>query len=41
CRACLTGNFAVKHIYESIYLLIISLVLLEWALRSIRKRMVA
>jgi ABC-type multidrug transport system permease subunit len=40
CRACLTGNFVVKHIYETIYLLIISFLLLEWALRSIRKRMV-
>jgi len=40
CRACLTGNFAVRHIYESIYLLIVSIILLEWALRSIRKRMV-
>lgn len=40
CRACLTGNFAVKHVYEAIYLLISSILLLEWALRSIRKRMV-
>ena len=40
CRACLTGNFAVRHIYESIYLLIVSIILLECALRSIRKRMV-
>ena len=41
CRACLTGNFAFRHLYETIYLLIISFVLLECALRSIRKRMVA
>ncbi len=40
CRAALTGNFAVRHIYESIYLGLISVVLLEWALRSIRARMV-
>lgn len=40
CRACLTGNFAVRHIYESFYLFLISLLLVEWALRSIRKRMV-
>ena len=39
-RACLNGNFAVRHIYETVYVLIISILLLEWALRSIRKRMV-
>lgn len=39
-RACLTGNFSIKHIYEAIYLFIVSSALLEWALRSIRKRMV-
>jgi lipooligosaccharide transport system permease protein len=39
-RACLNGNFNFRHIYETIYLVIISFLLLEWALRSIRKRMV-
>ncbi len=39
-RACLNGNFASRHVYESIYLLTASLLLLEWALRSVRKRMV-
>jgi lipooligosaccharide transport system permease protein len=39
-RACLTGNFFSRHIYEAIYLALISFTLLEWALRSIRKRMV-
>ncbi len=39
-RACLNGNFVVRHVYEAVYLLIISFLLLEWALRSIRKRMV-
>lgn len=39
-RACLTGNFSAKHIYEAIYLALISFTLLEWALRSIRRRMV-
>jgi lipooligosaccharide transport system permease protein len=39
-RACLNGNFSTKHIYESIYLLTVSVFLLEFALRSIRKRMV-
>ena len=39
-RACLNGNFSERHIYEALYLLIISFLLIEWALRSIRKRMV-
>jgi lipooligosaccharide transport system permease protein len=39
-RACLNGHFAARHIYETIYVLLISIVLLEWALRSLRKRMV-
>lgn len=39
-RACLSGKFSVKHFYEFIYLILISFSLLEWALRSIRKRMV-
>ncbi len=39
-RACLTGFFSARHIYEAIYLIVISLLLLEWSLRSIRKRMV-
>lgn len=40
CRACLTGNFAARHAYEMFYLFVISILLLEWALRSIKKRMV-
>jgi lipooligosaccharide transport system permease protein len=39
-RACLNGAFYLKHIYEFIYLIVISFLLLEWALRSLRKRMV-
>lgn len=39
-RAFLNGGFATRHIYETIYLILISLFLTEWALRSIRKRMV-
>jgi lipooligosaccharide transport system permease protein len=39
-RACLNGNFKFLHIYELIYLVLVSILLLEWALRSIRKRMV-
>ncbi len=39
-RFCLNGKFEPRLIYETIYLLLISLFLVEWALRSIRKRMV-
>ncbi len=39
-RACLTGIFSAKHVYEAIYLVVVSLFLLETALRGIRKRMV-
>lgn len=39
-RACLNENFASRHIYETIYLLAASLFFTEWALRSIRERMV-
>jgi lipooligosaccharide transport system permease protein len=39
-RACLNGNFGFRHVYETIYLVFVSFLLLEWALRSIRKRMV-
>lgn len=39
-RAFLSGNFQSRHIYEGVYLIITSLIFVEWALRSIRKRMV-
>lgn len=39
-RSFLNGTFAERHIYEAIYLLAITSLMLEWALRSIRKRMV-
>jgi lipooligosaccharide transport system permease protein len=39
-RACLNGNIEFRHAYETIYLLLVSFLFLEWALRSIRKRMV-
>lgn len=39
-RSCLNGNFGFRHIYETIYLSIISFWFLEWALRSINRRMV-
>ncbi|PYS21936.1 MAG: hypothetical protein DMF72_15420 [Acidobacteria bacterium] len=40
-RAFLTGRFASRHIYEAIYLIISAVVACEWAMRSLRKRMVA
>lgn len=39
-RAFLNGEFYQRHIFEGIYLTIISIIFVEWALRSIRKRMV-
>ncbi len=39
-RAFLNGVFFRRHLFEFAYLLIISLIFLEWALRSVRKRMV-
>ncbi len=39
-RATLTGQFMPRHIFEAIYLIVISLVLTEWAMRSLRRRMV-
>ncbi len=39
-RAFLNGGFEQRHLYEAIYLIIISIFLIEWALRSIRRRMV-
>lgn len=39
-RAFLSGNFEFRHIPEGIYVLVMSLIFVEWALRSIRKRMV-
>ena len=40
-RAFLTGRFLARHAYEGAYLLISALVACEWAMRSLRKRMVA
>jgi lipooligosaccharide transport system permease protein len=39
-RACLNGSFSTRHIYELIYVVAMAFVFLEWALRSLRKRMV-
>src|SRR5438105_4575017 len=40
-RAFLTGRFLVRHAYAAAYLLISALVACEWAMRSLRRRMVA
>ncbi len=40
-RACLTGKFFMRHLYELFYLLIMALIFVEWAMRSLRRRMVA
>src|SRR5438105_11503572 len=40
-RAFLTGRFLVRHAYEAAYLLISALIACEWAMRSLRRRMVA
>jgi lipooligosaccharide transport system permease protein len=40
-RACLTGRFLPGHLIEALYLLFTSLVFTEWAMRSLRRRMVA
>jgi lipooligosaccharide transport system permease protein len=40
-RAFLTGRFLPRHLYEAIYLVISAVVAVEWALRSLRRRMVA
>jgi lipooligosaccharide transport system permease protein len=40
-RAFLTGRLLTRHIYEAIYLVISAFVACEWAMRSLRKRMVA
>jgi lipooligosaccharide transport system permease protein len=40
-RAFLTGQFLTRHLYGAAYLLISAVVACEWAMRSLRKRMVA
>ena len=40
-RAFLTGRFLTRHLYEALYLVISAVVACEWAMRSLRKRMVA
>ena len=40
-RALLTGRFLSRHAYEAAYLVISAVVACEWAMRSLRQRMVA
>jgi lipooligosaccharide transport system permease protein len=40
-RAFLTSTFHLRHVFEVLYLLVSSLVCMEWAMRSLRRRMVA
>ena len=40
-RAFLTGRFLSRHAYDAVYLVISAVVACEWAMRSLRKRMVA
>ncbi len=40
-RALLTGRFLWRHAYEAVYLVISAVVACEWAMRSLRRRMVA
>lgn len=39
-RACLTGRFFLRHLYETLYLIIMASIFTEWAMRSLRRRMV-
>jgi lipooligosaccharide transport system permease protein len=40
-RAFLTGRFLSRHVYEAAYLLVFAVVACEWAMKSLRRRMVA
>ena len=40
-RAFLTGRFRAAHVFEALYLVISAVVACEWAMRSLRKRMVS
>lgn len=40
-RAFLVGTFARRHLFEAFYLLAASLIFAEWAMRSLRRRMVS
>jgi lipooligosaccharide transport system permease protein len=40
-RAFLTGQFLKRHLLEALYLLVMAILFTEWAMRSLRRRMVA
>jgi len=40
-RACITGRFHSRHVYESLYLVAMAGIFVEWAMRSLRRRMVS
>jgi len=40
-RACIIGRFQLHHLYESLYLLVMAGIFVEWAMRSLRRRMVS
>ncbi|HKS30102.1 MAG TPA: ABC transporter permease [Pyrinomonadaceae bacterium] len=40
-RALLTGQFFRRHLWEMLYLVVMALCFTEWAMRSLRRRMVA
>jgi lipooligosaccharide transport system permease protein len=40
-RAFLTGRFLARHLFEAVYLIAVAFICSEWALRSLRRRMVA
>ena len=40
-RAFLTGHFLKRHLYEAFYLVAAAMLFAEWAMRSLRRRMVA
>jgi lipooligosaccharide transport system permease protein len=40
-RAFLTGRFLSRHVYEAAYLVVFAIVACEWAMKSLRRRMVS
>ncbi len=40
-RACLAGQFISRHFLEALYLILSALITAEWAMRALRRRMVA
>jgi len=40
-RACITGRFIFRHVYEALYLMAMAVIFVEWAMRNLRRRMVS